>query len=748
MDFSPLVKELSQPTPSRDVIIEELDVITDPLRAGYPTTEIIDDLFKLFTKLISFSQWHIQQDTLSCTKYIFANSTLTQEQKQSTLLKHPEFTKQLAKLTSDKKREVREMAGQCIGQLAIQIGSSILNEEYNLLDSLFHPPVEAYAFEGQQMALGRLATAFRVISTDSLKTILPYIMNQSEFDKITNPSDNGYVLWYSSRALLAFVSNKLDQTLVHYQNEFNKSHIVVMELYKEEILKCAIQRLGHPYINVRRTAANVVATIFSLTEKREEFISALLPKDQDKWIQREGHAMAIYSCLQMCTKPLDEKYADELASTLSKLVEDPISCDNAPVTQKGNANGWTAKALTQIIRCNGLSFYEKYVHKVVQYLLDSPVAALLDAGVICVAELISIGGIDVHDLLLRTFKNICHASFPISDMARRIVPAKQLVEKSFDELVDILVGFGQSSESDVRESVCKALQMVSRMSDKPMPHSVYELATQLADDSSETVAAAALDVLRYALDAENATSVPQLVQTIISADGDDNVVAALRLLKSALQLYRDAVIADVYRLAPLLAFHAVSSMSPVVQGTAQQLLIIMAANKTEEDPSLFDSFSQIDLDSIGPDELDEIVEGCEGNDKAPATMLHSVIERFVLDLGGESAEELLNQYVSEEGEFNINTLTEAIFAGERNEIINKLSIALKIASEMNPEQYKKIMQLVADVFTDEAVDEKRPLLLGLDAMRRDPHFIDGNLNIPDPTPKSRTHDNETFSKHA
>ena len=123
MDFSALNAELNKTTPSRAAIIEELDVITDPLRGGIDTTAYVDELLTLFTRLIKFSQCHIQQDALSCSKYIFENSKLTQEEEKNILLKHTDFTEQMGVLLSDPKREIREMAGQCIGNFAIAIGS-------------------------------------------------------------------------------------------------------------------------------------------------------------------------------------------------------------------------------------------------------------------------------------------------------------------------------------------------------------------------------------------------------------------------------------------------------------------------------------------------------------------------------------------------------------------------------------------------------------------------------------------------
>lgn len=754
MDFKPILNELGKNSPSRDIIIDELDVLTDFLRAGYPTTSIVNELFDVFTKLINFSQWHIQQDTLSCTKYIFENSTLSEEQKIEVLMKHTDFTKHLCELLSDPKREVREMASQCIGHLALHIGQNIINPEFHIAPFLFEPSKTAFSLEGQQMALGRLATSLRIVSLESLKVIFPLIINSEQFSTIKNPSDNGYVFWYSTRALLLFVTNQLDPVLSKYRSQYEKSHEYIIKVFKDPIMTCAYSRLSHPYANVRRCAAEVVKCIFTANQdEREKFIDSLLPSSNMKWVEREGLFAAIGGCLSACQKPLDTNYVDTLCKKLSDFVEDPIACDDkTPVTQKGNANGMAGKALVQVLRQHDISLYDKYVKPVIKYLLSSPVAALIDAGVMCLSVLQSLNSpkeqFNLTELYLQAFKNICHASFPIRDLARRTIPAAKLVQESFNELVQTLVTFGSSVDPEVRESVCKSIQMVSGMTKEQLPQSVIDLAENLAKDDNESVAASALDVLRCALDAKSVTKVPTLVKDVLSGDSDDAICAAIRLLKASLVLYRNSVIDDIYSISPLLAFHTLASMAPSVSTSAQQLLIMIAGDEQETDESLVDEVAGIDFDSIDVTELDETVEKCQSNKKAPNSMLKVIIDKYCDNLGGKTTKEIIQDF-QDQDQSSVQELIEYVCGEEKADVIAKLALLLTKAGELSKEQVNKVLQVLADTFADEAIEieDKQPLLLALDEMRKLPNFAGENrINIPDPTPISLSHHTETFAK--
>jgi hypothetical protein len=159
------------------------------------------------------------------------------------------------------------------------------------------------------MALARLATAFRIVSPESLLKLLPPILNSQPFDSRTDLTDNGYIYWYSMRAIQAFVSSKVDIVLAGHLTAFSASRDFVFQTFKAEILPTALARLAHNYPKVRRTAALVVGEIFLGTaENRESFIESLLPKADDKWIVREGHLAAISACLKDVSAPLENGY--------------------------------------------------------------------------------------------------------------------------------------------------------------------------------------------------------------------------------------------------------------------------------------------------------------------------------------------------------------------------------------------------------------------------------------------------------
>ena len=732
MDLSPVFAELAQPTPSREVVIEELDKVTDPLRGGYPTTEIVDDLFNLFTKLICFNQWHIQQYTLSCTKYIFENSTLTKEEKLQSLLKHSDFTEQCGVLLGDAKREVREMSAQCIGQLAIQIGAAILNPQLKIADHIFKPKQTAFAIEGQQMALGRLATAFRIDANESLLMLFKSITNDSELDAIKNESENGYVYWYSTRALLLFVTDNLDVTLSKYKEQFDKSREFVLKTFKQQILDCAFKRLSHHYANARRSAAQVVASVFkSLTEDRDKFILSLLPKDEDKWVQREGHLSAIANCLDVADKPFSDSFADELSQKLLALAEDEIASDTAPVTQKGNANSMAAKALVKILRLHSKDLYEKYVHKEVVKLLRSPIAALLDGGVICTAELKKLG-FDVTDLILLMFKDICHSSFPIRDLARRTINVEQVIDEHFDELLETIYSFAENEDNEIRECVAKALQLICQTTKKELPDSITQQGINLAQDSVDTVQAAAADLLRACLTADSAAIVTELVMPFLNGDSDDATLAAIRLLKAAVTRFPDAV-QSIAAPSPILAFLSLSSMSsPVVAAAAQQLLFQIAGQESNIDEDVLQRFTDIDPEAADVSEYEDLVAEAAENPALAATFLSAVLQKYAEEI--DPVEALGTLPVVSVAELDLKNKEKAV---------EQVSYLISHIDELSADDEKHALQALADVFADEAIEDKKLLLMALESIR-----TSKKINIPDPTPFSLSHDSETFAKNA
>jgi hypothetical protein len=702
MNLEPILTELAQQTPSRDVIIDELDILTDFLRGGYPTGSIADPLFDLFYRLITFSQWHIQQYALSCTKYIFLNSGFPRPIKLEILQRHLSFTAHIGVLLSDIKREVREMAAQCLQHLAIEVGDAILSTEFNLTQPIFSPPLTAIGLEGQQMALGRLATAFRIVAPDSLSRLIPPLLDSSTFDTITNPSDNGYIFWYSTRSLNLLFSSTLDLTLSPHLAAFSASHHSAISQFHSQVLPVALARLRNPHLATRRAASTLVTEFFNaIVTDQPGFITSLLPTPDDRWLAIEGRLCALASCVRSLPEPLPPSYVSTLASTLFELSRDPIPADPAPVNQKGAANGMAGRALVQLLRRHSPSLYDDYIEKTVAYLLDAPVAAHIDAGLSCLADLIEIGGFDVRLLRLRAFKNKFHASFPIRDLAKRTV----LPETAEDpELIGILIGYATSPDADVRESVCRALQAVHNKE-------AVEVAVQLASDPVEAVRIAALDLYGSILDEQTAPEVPGIIQPLLAGDGED-VSAALRLARGAATAYRDSVTGGLGELTPVVGFHALAACSPAVQGLAQELLVVLAGNGVEVNESALEEFYGVDADDAEPGDYAEMTGDA-------VTILHAVVTKFSEALGftGEDIAE----------------------SAQGDDIVSKL--ARDLVSE-NPSA--DIMQRVADVYADENIESegKRVLLLALDVLRRKVPV----LQIPDPTPVSTTHLQEGFAK--
>lgn len=734
MDLSPVFAELAQPTPSREVVIEELDKVTDCLRGGIPTNEYIDQLFELFNKLIHFNQWHIQQYTLSCTKYIFENSTLTKEQKLNSLLNHTEFTTYMGELFGNAKREVREMSAQCIGQLAIQIGPAILTPKLGITDFVFNPAPTAFAIEGQQMALGRLATAFRIVSQESLLMLINSITNDEALDVLTNASENGYGYWYSTRALYLFVTDELDCTLEKHRKAFLESREYLLPLFGEQILNCAVKRLSHHYANARRAAAKVVASVFKGTKCNEtEFIEKLIPVGENLWVQREGHLSAIAECLDAANQPFPADFAEKLAGILLDLAHDEMPNDPNPLTQKGNANSMAAKALVKLLRLHDTedhSLYEKYVHELVIEFLRSPVAALLDGGVICTAELKKLG-YDVTDLLLLTFKDICHSSFPIRDLARRTVNVKDCVDNHFDELLETIFSFADSEDSEIRECVAKSLILVAQNSSVQLPDEVTQCGLSLAQDPVDTVKAAGLDLVRTVLTKESAPVVVELCMMNMTGESEEATIAAIKLLKHAIKKYPDETVGQ-FSAAPILAFLSLSPMSsPVVSSAAQQLLFLLASVSKEVDEEKLQEFNEIDHESSEYNDYLELVEAANEQPEAAATYFQAVIQNYMNELEEDAIENLPEISLSE------------LNLADKSAAVDQVAYLVHNIAKFDDGERKKILQALADVYADEAIEDKKLLLIALNSVMNEQ-----NIDIPDPTPFSFSHDSETFSKHA
>lgn len=389
--------------------------------------------------------------------------------------------------------------------------------------------------------------------------------------------------------------------------------------------------------------------------------------------------------------------------------------------------------MVQVLRKHDTSLFARYVRPSVQLLLDAPIAAFIDAGIWCVSELKEIGGFELTDLFCRAFKNLGHAAMPIRDIARRTLPVADLLEHHFDQLVKVTAAYATSSDPEVRESVCKALQIAAKS--HPLPREIAEVAQALSADEAEGVRAAALDLFRAILDEAIVGRVPGMVRGIVVSDGEDGV-AALKLMKLGVLRHRDAVAEGLCRFAPVLAFHSIASLNPAVVTGAQLLLVALAAAETEVDEALGGQFAEIDIDSAGVEDFEELMEAADGNGNAAATMLQCVVGRFCEDLGVESIEELL----AEEGATAAELLAEVAHAPKN---VRKVAALLAKAGELEAEAIGKVLQATVDLLADESVDleEKKPILLGLDGLRRV-----AELHLPDATPISTTHLQEGFAK--
>jgi hypothetical protein len=110
-------------------------------------------------------------------------------------------------------------------------------------------------------------------------------------------------------------------------------------------------------------------------------------------------------------------------------------------------------------------------------------------------------------------------------------------------------------------------------------------------------------------------------------------------------------------------------------------------------------------------------------------MLHAVVARVAAEIGvGSSGER------SADEDADVAALLEAGAAAER--LARRVAAALAGAAELDGERLARLLQLAVDVCASESVDgdEKKPVLLALDALRRV-----RPLHLPDPTPISTTH---------
>jgi hypothetical protein len=322
---------------------------------------------------------------------------------------------------------------------------------------------------------------------------------------------------------------------------------------------------------------------------------------------------------------------------------------------------------------------------------------------------------------------------PIRDIARRTVPVADLIEHHFDQLVTTTAAFATSPDPEVRESVCKALQIVVKY--RPLPPEAARVAQTLSEDGAEGVRAAALDLFRLMLDGEIAARVPDLVRAVVVNDGEDGL-AALKLMKWGVLRHRDQVAGRLSRFAPVLAFHSIASLNPAVATAAQLLLVALASSDTDVDETLGEQFVAIDIDSAGVEDFEELMEAADGNATAAATMLQCVVGRFCQELGVESIDELLA-----DEEVTAAELLAEVTRAPKN--VRRVTALLARACELEADAIATVLQATADLLADEGVEleEKKPILLGLDGLRRV-----AELHLPDATPISTTHLQEGFAK--
>ena len=190
-------------------------------------------------------------------------------------------------------------------------------------------------------------------------------------------------------------------------------------------------------------------------------------------------------------------------------------------------------------------------------------------------------------------------------------------------------------------------------------------------------------------------------------------------------------------------------MSPLIYTGAQQLLILIAGDHQETDEDVVKELSEIDFDSVDISELDDLVEKCSSNEKAASSILKVIVEKYCENLGGNDPKEII-QNLQEGDEDSIPELIEFVCNEEKAKVIAKLALLLTKAGSLDKEQVTKVLQILADVFADEGIEieDKQPLLLALDEMRKIPGFSGENrITIPDPTPISLSHHTETFAKN-
>jgi len=328
------------------------------------------------------------------------------------------------------------------------------------------------------------------------------------------------------------------------------------------------------------------------------------------------------------------------------------------------------------------------------------------------------------------FKDICHSSFPIRDLARRTINVDEVVNNNLEKLIETILSFAESEDDEVRECTAKALQLVATHSKTDLPDEVVQCGINLAQDSVDTVQAAAADLIRACLNDEVAPIVIELAMTFLNGESEDSTLAAIRLIKDAIKKFPEAVNGKAAP-APILAFLALSSMSsPVVSAAAQQLLFLIAGQDEDINEDILDRFNDIDFESADVSEYEELVGEAGQDPSLGATFLAAVLHHFEEE-AEKQIEELPAVKVSE------------LDLSDKENAVEQVSYLISHLNDLNEEEEKKAMQALADVFADEAIEDKKLLLLALESIR-----CGKKIDIPDPTPFSLALDSETFAKNA
>ena len=238
--------------------------------------------------------------------------------------------------------------------------------------------------------------------------------------------------------------------------------------------------------------------------------------------------------------------------------------------------------------------------------------------------------------------------------------------------------------------------------------------------------------MRSCLTADSAAIVTELVMPFLNGDSEEATLAAIRLLKAAVTRFPEAV-NSIAAPSPILAFLSLSSMSsPVVAAAAQQLLFQIAGQEANINEDVLQRFTDIDFEEADVSEYEDLVAEAAEDPSLAATFLSAVLQKYAEEV--DPVEALGTLPAVSVAELDLKNKEKAV---------EQVSYLISHISELSPEDEKHALQALADVFADEAIEDKKLLLMALESVR-----TSKKINIPDPTPFSLSHDSETFAKNA